>query len=240
MEGFQEGLDTSSENDVFMVEIEEIIEPFIPSLKRIGIEAILPAVLDKAHKQGLTHIEEGELQRLLSVHITPVATPVKADIPADRVRPTIDLGRYKSRFTTRKLHGLAELFNKIVAIVNKSGHGITKTAILQELRKDNSYWRPKITAYLLDLCDMQVIQTDNGREPRYYPYHAYVQNREREVHRRIVETLQIHGQMTMTQIAIKIGRNGGSNRNEVKLALEDLRREGFIRLGERSRWAWIA
>ena len=27
--GFQEGLDTSSENGVFMVEIEEIIEPFI-------------------------------------------------------------------------------------------------------------------------------------------------------------------------------------------------------------------
>ncbi len=45
--------------------------------------------------------------------------------------------------------------------------------------------------------------------------------------------------MTMTQIAIKIGRNGGSNRGEVRMALEDLEREGFVRLGERSRWAWI-
>ena len=223
-----------------MVEIDEIIKPFIPSLNRgISLDLLLPAIIEKAQKEGVESIDESDLRQRLSIHITPVVTAVKPDLPRQNARPTIDLTRYKTRFTRRKLEGLASLLGEIVRIVDKTGHGVKKTAILQQLRKDNSYWRPKITHYLLDLCDMGIIQSDNGREPSYYPYHAYVKNREREVHRRIVECLQLHGQMTMTQIAIKIGRNGGSNRGEVRMALEDLEREGFVRLGERSRWAWI-
>ena len=97
-----------------------------------------------------------------------------------------------------------------------------------------------MTRWLHDLCEMGVIQKDNNRlNPRYYSFDSHVENREREIHRRIVEALQLHGQMTMTQLAIKIGRNGGSNRKQVSYALEDLEREGFVRMGARSRWAWI-
>ena len=238
--GLQEGLDTSSENAMFMVRIEEVIEPFIPSIKRgTPVESILPAVLGKAHQEGLTSIDEDEVRTLLDSYITPIVTAIKAEIPSQKARPTINLNRYREGMTLRQLERQGELLKRIREIVDKKGDGVKKTAILQHLRKDNSYWRPKITLYLLHLCNDGVIQSDNGREPCYYPYDAYVKNREREVHRRVVEALQIHGQMTMTQIAIQIGRNGGSNRKQVSFALEDLKREGFVRLGQRSRWAWI-
>ena len=60
------------------------------------------------------------------------------------------------------------------------------------------------------------------------------------IHRRIGEALMIHGDLTMTQLAIKVGRNGGNNRSQVVEALNDLEREGFVRMGERSRWRWSA
>ncbi len=185
----------------------------------------------------LPHLDSDNiLQVLNSYHI-----PIHKEIKPTSKRATINSSRYREAMTRTQYQNTMQILTDIIAIVNKNPDGITKTGILKELRKDASYWRPKITLWLLDLCDDGVIKTDNRRVmAKYYPESAYVKNREREIHRRIGEALMIHGDMTMTQLAIKVGRNGGGNRSQVVDALTDLEREGFIRLGERSRWRWSA
>ncbi len=217
---------------MFMVDIETIIRPFIRALNRgEPIEELLIPILAENPNVEATEVTNALLSHRKSVvrEIKPVSSSLK---------PSINGERYKTDMTTKEYDKLRQSLKNIVEIVDKSDEGITKTGILQALRRDGSYWRPKITRWLLHLCDDGVIQSDNNRlNPRYYSYDAHVHNREREIHRRVVESLQIHGQMTMTQLAIKIGRNGGSNRSQVSQALDDLEREGFVRRGQRNRWA---
>lgn len=216
-----------------MADIEAIIEPFIPSLHRgTPVDILIVPIMGEN-----PHLDEKEVMNALLSHLKPTVTPIKSVSRA--AKPKINTSKYRDTLTLNQYHKVIQCLTDIVGIVDKTGNGITKTGILRQLRRDGSYWRPKITRWLHELCDMGVIQTDNNRfNPRYYPHDACVQNREREVHRRIAEALQIHGQMTMTQLAIKIGRNGGSNRSQVSLALEDLEREGFVITGDRNRWLW--
>ena len=58
------------------------------------------------------------------------------------------------------------------------------------------------------------------------------------MHIKIAESLQLHGELTMVQLAIMFGRNGGMNRHQIINAIDDLERKGFIQTGERSRWWW--
>ena len=139
----------------------------------------------------------------------------------------------------RQYQNTVKILTDIVSIVNNNPEGITKTAILKELRKDASYWRPKITHYLLELVEDGVIQTDGiGRGTLYFPPNAQVQDRERRYHRLIAETLQVNGDMTMTQLFNRLGCNGGRNRHYVREALQDLANEGWVEMSHRNRWAW--
>jgi hypothetical protein len=218
---------------MFMVDIEAIIAPFISSLNRgTPVEMLLEPIMGEN-----PDLDEKEVNKALLSHLKPTVTHIKSVSRA--VKPKINTSKYRDTLTLKQYHKVIQCLTDIVEIVDKTGNGITKTGILRVSRRINSYWKPKYGRWLHELCDMGVIQTDNNRlNPRYYPHDAHVQNREREVHRRIAEALQIHGQMTMTQIAIKIGRNGGSNRSQVSLALEDLEREGFVTTGDKSRWLW--
>ena len=214
-------------------EIEVAIAEFIPLLKK-GTDPKLflaPACAKLPH-----HDSADILNTLVSHHL-----PIQKEIKHTSLKPKINTRRYRDSMGATQYLNYMKIITNIVGIVDKNADGITKTAILKELRKDASYWRPKITLWLLDLCEDGVIKSDNRRvQTRYYPHSTHVKNREREVHRRIGEALMIHGEMTMTQLAIKVGRHGGSNRSQVANALNDLEREGFIRLGERSRWRWCA
>lgn len=216
-----------------MVDIEAIIAPFIPSLNRGTPVDILIEPIMGEHP----HLDENEVKEALLSRRNPIVTPIKT--PSKVIKPRINTSKYKDSLTLKQYRKVIQSLTDIVEIVDKSGEGITKTGILQGLRRDGSYWRPKITRWLHELCEMGVIQSDNNRlNPRYYPHDAHVHNREREVHRRIAEALQIYGELTMTQLAIRVGRNGGSNRSQVAVALQDLEREGFVRAGERSHWLW--
>jgi hypothetical protein len=84
-----------------------------------------------------------------------------------------------------------------------------------------------------------IIQTDGrGNGTLYYPYSSQVQNRERRYHRLAAEALQIHGDMTMTQLSRNIGCDGGRNRYLLRDALRDLEKEGWVALDSRNRWKW--
>jgi hypothetical protein len=217
---------------MFMDDIEAVIKPFIPSLNRgIAVEELLIPIMGENPS-----LNESAVKKALLSHLEPTVTH-KSNVGG--LNPTIQTSRY-SDLPRRQYLKVVQFLTDIVQTVDKSAEGITKTGILQALGKDGSYWRPKITRWLHHLCEDGVIQTDNNRlNPQYFPHDAYVHNREREVHRRIIESLQIHGQMTMTQLAINIGRNGGSNRSQVFHALEDLESEGFVRIGQRNRWACV-
>jgi len=216
-----------------MVDIEVVIAPFISSLNRgTPVEMLLEPIMDEN-----PDFDEKEVKNALLSHLKPTVIPIKSVSRA--VKPKINTSKYRDTLTLKQYRKVIQCLTDIVEIVDKSGQGISKTKILLILRRESSYWRPKYTLWLHELCNMGVIQSDhNGVTPLYYSHDAYVQNRERELHRRIAEALQIHGQMTMTQLAIKIGRNGGSNRSQVSLALEDLEREGFVTTGDRNRWLW--
>ncbi len=216
-----------------MADIESIIRPFISSLNRgTPVEALMIPIMSEN-----ADLDENEVKMALLSHLKPIVAQIKT-VPVS-IKPKINTSKYRATLTIKQYRKVIQCLTDIVEIVDKAGEGITKTGILTAFRRDSSHWRPKYGRWLSELCDMGVIQSDNSRlNPRYYPYDAYVQNREREVHRRIGEALQVHGQMTMTQLAIKIGRNGGSNRSQVSVALEDLEREGYVRVGNRNRWAW--
>jgi len=212
--------------------IGQILEGYVEMLDFASVDDVLQVVLAEN-----PNLDGDEVRKALLPLKEPVVRQIKAVSSVSK--PKIEMSRYREGKSRKQYNKTAQILGSIVKIVDESPDGISKTGILRQARRVNSYWRPIYGRYLEDLCDMGVIQRDNTHKPSYYSHDAYVHNREREVHRRIVEALQIHGQMTMTQLAVKIGRNGGSNRKQVSLALDDLEREGFVRLGERSRWAWI-
>lgn len=216
-----------------MVSVETAIQPFIPMLNR-GIpldDIILPIVAENPS------LNRDEVFKALQDHITPMVSHIKPISRAEQ--PKINTMRYRENMSRKEYQKTLTCLNDIVQIVADSGNGISKTAICKKLRRDGSYWRPKITHYLLELVEDGVIQTDGlGRGTLYYPPSSQVQDRERRYHRLVAESLQVNGEMTMTQLFIRLGCNGGRNRHYVRAALQDLANEGWIEQTKQSRWLW--
>jgi len=125
------------------------------------------------------------------------------------------------------------LLKVVQQAISKYPYGINKTQLLQVIRKDNSHWRTEIDMFLGYLLEDGLIQTD-GKS--YYPPNVIVKSRERRMHRTIFELLS-EKSLTLTEIYQKTGCNGGKSRGYVKLALQDLKNEGYI-VQENRRWKW--
>ena len=215
-----------------MVSIEQAIQPFLPMLNR-GISAndLLAPIM--AENEGL---DEQEVMLALKAFMTPTVNHIPSISKAKK--PKIDSNRYRN-LGRNQYHKTMTTLQDIVRIIEEHPNGISKTSILKKLRRDSSYWRPKMTHYLLELVGDGVIQTDGiGRGTLYYPPDSHVQDRERKYHRLIAESLQINGEMTMTQLFNGLGCNGGRNRHYVREAIQDLSSEGWIEISHRNRWRW--
>jgi predicted transcriptional regulator len=217
------------------MEIDSIIKPYLRALNRgTDIDNLIEIIIDEQDEGH--NFDKDSIREALLLAQKPLVNEIK--MPSKSSKPPINGNRYRD-LPRKQYQKTMECLTDIVKIVDNNQDGITKTGILRLLRRENSYWRPKITRWLYELCEDGVIQTDkNKTKERYYSYDAHVENREQAMHRKVAEALQIHGDMTQNQIAIKIGRNGGLNRHQVVNALNDLERKGFLEKGERSRWRW--
>jgi len=229
----EEGLDTPSDNAVFMVNVEEAILPFIPMVKRgVAIEDLLMPIM--AEHEG---IDEGEVIKALKAHVKPTVNHIPSKTQVET--PKINGMRYREMMSRREYEKTMNHLQEIVNIVIDSPNGVRKSTILRQLRKENSHWRPKITRWLHDLLEDGVILSDGfGNGTLYFPPTTQVQDRERKYHRLVAESLQVNGEMTMTQLSKRLGCDGGSNRHKVRKALEDLANEGWIISSNRNRWLW--
>lgn len=216
-----------------MTSVEEVIQPFIPMLNRgIPLDDLITPILSENPEL----VREDVLEALQS-HIKPTVTQIKAISKTEKA--TINTGRYRERMSRREYQKTMTHLQDIINIIIDSPNGVRKSTILKELRKENSHWRPKITRWLHDLLEDGVILSDGiGNGTLYYPPNIQVQNRERKYHRLIAESLQINGDMTMTQLTRRLGCDGGSNRHKVRIAVQDLANEGWIEQTTRNRWAW--
>ena len=215
-----------------MASVEEAIQPFIPMVERgIPLDDLLLPILSEN-----PDLDEGLVLASLKKHINPIVKHIPSISKTEK--PKINGVRYRN-LGRNQYQKTMTCLNDIVQIVADSGNGISKTAICKKLRRNGSYWRPKITHYLLELVEDGVIQTDGiGRGTLYYPPSSQVQDRERRYHRLVAESLQVNGEMTMTQLFTRLGCNGGRNRHYVREALQDLANEGWIEQTTRSRWLW--
>jgi DNA-binding HxlR family transcriptional regulator len=118
-------------------------------------------------------------------------------------------------------------------ILSKDGQGLSKTALLKRIKKDNSYWRGTISLWLDELVSQGVIQR---HKRRYYSPQIYLEPREKMIHRLVFESLQ-DGPLSRTAIGKRIGCDGGNQRKMLRQAIQELAEEGYIRLeGMRYRW----
>lgn len=148
------------------------------------------------------------------------------------IKPKINASRFQG-MTRSERDRTMNLLNHIDSVVQKNPQGLTKTQLLNLMRKNNSHWRAEIGTLLAYLVADNVVLTDSKK---YYPYNVVIKSRERELHRRIYELLS-NGSMNMTQIYIKTGTNGGKSRKYVREAIMDLNNEGYI-VQENRRWRW--
>ena len=215
-----------------MTDVEDAISEFLPSLHRnVSVDILVSAVCKKHDSFSPDEVKGAFLK-----HIKPTVT--HKPIITKPTKPKMNSRRYRD-LSHKKQQKVMTLQTEIVRIIEESPNGMNKSAILSRLRKENSHWRPIISRYLLELEEDGIIQTDGrGNGTLYYPYSSQVQNRERRYHRLIAETLQIHGDMTMTQLSRKIGCDGGRNRHFLRDALRDLEKEGWIAIDSRNRWKW--
>jgi len=215
-----------------MSDVEEAITPFLPALHRnVSVDMLVNTVLKKH-----TSLDADEVKGAFMKHIKPTVSH-KPTISKPK-KPKMNSRRYRD-LSLKKQQKVMTLQTEIVRLIEESPNGMNKSSILSRLRKENSHWRPIITRYLLELEEDGIIQTDGrGNGTLYYPHSSQVQNRERRYHRLAAETLQIHGDMTMTQLSRKIGCDGGRNRHLLRDALRDLEKEGWITIDSRNRWKW--
>ena len=216
-----------------MVSIDEAIKPFIPMLNRgLSLDDVLTPIM--AENPSL---DRDEVITSLESHISPIVrqiTPVKK-----AEKPKLNGRRYRESMTRREYEKTMSNLQDMLNIIGDNPNGIRKSTILRQLRKENSHWRPKITRWLHDLLDDGLISSDGfGNGTLYYPPNVQVQDRERKYHRLVAESLQVNGDMTMTQLQKRLGCDGGSNRHKVRIALQDLANEGWITSSNRNRWAW--
>ena len=215
-----------------MSDIEEAILEFLPSLHRnVSVDILVNAVCQKNELWSAEDVKGAFMK-----HIKPTVTH-KPSI-TQRKKPKMNSRRYRD-LSMKKQQKVMTTQTDIVRLIEESPNGMNKSSILNRLRKENSHWRPIITRYLLELEEDGIIQTDGrGNGTLYYPYSSQVQNRERRYHRLAAEALQIHGDMTMTQLSRNIGCDGGRNRYLLRDALRDLEKEGWVALDSRNRWKW--
>jgi hypothetical protein len=148
------------------------------------------------------------------------------------IKPKINASRFQGMARSERDRTM-NLLNHIDSVVQKNPQGLTKTQLLNLMRKNNSHWRAEIGTLLAYLVADNVVLTDSKK---YFPYNVVIKSRERELHRRIYELLS-NGSMNMTQIYIKTGTNGGKSRKYVREAIMDLNNEGYI-VQENRRWRW--
>jgi hypothetical protein len=215
------------------MEIDNIIKPYLRALNRgTDMDSLIAIVLDE-NASAYPNLEVEAIRGALLAAKQPQVVEIKTQL-----KPPINGLRHRG-LPRKEYQKVMKCLTDIVEVVDNSQSGITKTGILRILRKENSHWRPKMTRWLYELCEDGVIQRDkNMNKECYYPHDAHVENREQVMHRKVAEALQIHGDLTQNQIAIKIGRNGGLNRHQVISAIDDLERKGFLQKVERSRWSW--
>ena len=216
-----------------MVSIDEAIKPFIPMLNRgLSLDDVLTPIM--AENPSL---DRDEVITSLESHISPIVrqiTPVKK-----AEKPKLNGRRYRESMTRREYEKTMSNLQDMLNVIGDNPNGIRKSTILRQLRKENSHWRPKITRWLHDLLEDGLISSDGfGNGTLYYPPNVQVQDRERKYHRLVAESLQVNGDMTMTQLQKRLGCDGGSNRHKVRIALQDLANEGWITPSNRNRWAW--
>ena len=215
-----------------MTDIEDAIVEFLPSLHRNeSVDILVKVVCEKNSSLNADEVKSAFLK-----HIKPTAT--HKPVISKHKKPKMNSRRYRD-LSMKKQQKVMAIQTEIVRIIEDAPNGVNKSGILNRLRKENSHWRPIITRYLLELEEDGIIQTDGrGNGTLYYPYSSQVQNRERRYHRLAAESLQIHGDMTMTQLSRNIGCDGGRNRHLLRDALRDLEKEGWITIDSRNRWKW--
>ena len=218
------------------MEIDILIKPYLRALNRgTDMDTLIAIVLDE-NEGAYPNLDKEVIRDALFAAKQPQVVEMKTSPTS--LKPPINGMRYRE-LPRKEYQKVMKCLTDIVEIVDKNPSGITKTGILRLLRRENSHWRAKITRWLYELCEDGVIQSDKNKTKEcYYSHDAHVENREQVMHRKVAEALQIHGDLTATQVAKKVGRNGGYNRHFVGVAIADLERKGFIQMGERSRWSW--
>ena len=147
-------------------------------------------------------------------------------------KPKMDLSRF-IMLNRADRERTMNLIKHIESSIQNNPNGLTKTELLKGMRKDNSHWRKEISKLLSYLVIDGLVQLQNKR---YYPHNVLLKSRERRVHRTIYELLSA-GSLTLTELYVKTGYNGGKSRTSVKCALEDLVNEGYV-VKDSKRWRW--
>ena len=217
-----------------MTTLDSLIEPYKEWV--MNDASLLNDVSQLVHNNAndLYTIEEikDKLTEIVENHIHTEVAEVVVVEEVVKQSPTINTGRFEG-LNRNEREKVMTLIRMIEGIIKNNAQGITKTGILKAMRKDNSHWRKEVGKLLNYLLIDELIQL-NGRN--YYPMNIIVKSRERKIHRNIYELLS-QNSMTLTELYMKTGTNGGKSRQVVKSALRDLQSEGYIVLDNR-RWRW--
>lgn len=217
-----------------MTSLEVLIEPYKEWV--INDASLVNDVSELVHKNANDEytLEEikNKLTSIIENHIHTEVAEVVVVEEAVPNSPTINTGRFEGLNRNERERAMT-LLRMIEGIIKNNAQGITKTGILKAMRKDNSHWRKEVGKLLNYLLIDGLIQL-NGRN--YYPMNIIVKSRERKIHRNIYELLS-ESSLTITELYMKTGNNGGKGRELVKSALRDLQNEGYI-IFENRRWRW--
>ena len=118
-------------------------------------------------------------------------------------------------------------------VVSADIKGISKTKIFKLVRKDNTYWRGRLSEWLDELVSNGLIKYS---EKRYYSNNLRVETREQMIHRLVFESLE-GCSLSMTGISKRLGYDGGDARAYIKNALGELSSKGYI-IKDGIRWRW--
>ena len=217
-----------------MTSLEVLIEPYREWV--LNDASLLDDVAKLVHKNANDEYTIEEIKNNLTTIIENKVEVIETEIVVVKEKtsqsPMIDTGRFDGMNRGERERAMT-LLRMIEGIIKNNNQGITKTGILKSMRKDNSHWRKEIGKLLNYLLIDGLIQL-NGRN--YYPMNIVVKSRERKIHRNIYELLS-ESSLTLTELYMKTGNNGGKSRDLVKSALNDLQNEGYI-VFENRRWRW--
>ncbi len=217
-----------------MTSLEVLIEPYREWV--LNDASLLDDVAKLVHQNANDEYTIEEIKNNLTTIIENKVEVIETEIVVVKEKtsqsPMIDTGRFDGMNRGERERAMT-LLRMIEGIIKNNNQGITKTGILKSMRKDNSHWRKEIGKLLNYLLIDGLIQL-NGRN--YYPMNIVVKSRERKIHRNIYELLS-ESSLTLTELYMKTGNNGGKSRELVKSALRDLQNEGYIVLDNR-RWRW--